>query len=121
MEDKKVAVNIDEYISEWPEDKQELMQKVRRLIRDTCPESKETISWGMPTFVFHGNLIHFTANKNHLGIYPGSEAVEHFKTKLDNEKYKYTKGAIQFAYNKEMDFAFIKEIVLFNMKRNIEG
>lgn len=50
----------------------------------------------MPTYWKGQNLIHFAAQKNHLGIYPGAAAVEHFKPRL--EKYKTSKGAIQFPY-----------------------
>jgi uncharacterized protein YdhG (YjbR/CyaY superfamily) len=50
----------------------------------------------MPTYWRGRNLIHFAAHKNHLGIYPGAEAIEHFAPRLT--KYKTSKGAIQFPY-----------------------
>lgn len=42
------------------------------------------------------NLIHFAAQKNHLGIYPGAAAMEHFAPRLT--EYKTSKGAVQFPY-----------------------
>ena len=56
----------------------------------------EKIAWGMPTYWRGRNLIHFAAHKNHLGIYPGAEAIEHFAPRLAD--YKTSKGAIQFPY-----------------------
>ena len=50
----------------------------------------------MPTYWKGQNLIHFAAHKNHLGIYPGAEAIKHFAPRLTN--YKTSKGAIQFPY-----------------------
>ena len=50
----------------------------------------------MPTYWQGRNLIHFAAQKNHLGIYPGAEAMEYFDPRLSG--YKTSKGAIQFPY-----------------------
>ena len=50
----------------------------------------------MPTYWNGRNLIHFAAQKRHLGIYPGAEAMAHFAPRLT--KYKTSKGAIQFPY-----------------------
>jgi len=32
----------------------------------------------MPTFVLHGNLVHFAAFKNHIGFYPVPTGIEAF-------------------------------------------
>jgi len=45
---------------------------------ESAPDAEEAISWGMPTFRFHGNLVHFAAYKNHIGFYPGSSAINAF-------------------------------------------
>ena len=50
----------------------------------------------MPTYWRGKNLIHFAAQKYHIGIYPGAEAMEHFKLRL--AKYITSKGAIRFPY-----------------------
>lgn len=38
--------------------------------------------------------------ENHLGIYPGDGGVSAFKTELEGCGLKYSKGAIQFPYDK---------------------
>ena len=58
MSDSK---NIDEYISRFPEDVQERLNKLRQVIRGVAPNAKETISYRMPTFKLNGNLVHFAA------------------------------------------------------------
>ena len=40
--------------------------------------------------------VRIAAQKYHIGIYPGAEAMEHFKPRL--AKYITTKGAIRFPY-----------------------
>ena len=87
---------IDQYIAEQPENIQILLLNVRLAIRETLPDAEEKISWAMPTYWKGRNLIHFAAQKNHLGIYPGAEAMKIFATRLVD--YKTSKGAIQFPY-----------------------
>ncbi len=87
---------IDEYIKSQPELVRSLLLDVCRTIRQAIPDATEKISWSMPTFWRGHNLIHFAAQKNHLGIYPGAEAMEHFAARL--AAYKTSKGAVQFPY-----------------------
>lgn len=99
---------IDEYISIQEEDIQQILHKVRDTIHAAIPEAEERISWSMPTFWKKQNIIHFSAHKNHLGVYPGSEAIEHFSEQL--VEYKSSKGAVQFPYNKPIPYELIAEI-----------
>jgi uncharacterized protein YdhG (YjbR/CyaY superfamily) len=102
---------IDEYISAQPESKRRLLGSVSDTIRKALPDGvTEKISWQMPTFWKGQNLIPFAAQKNHLGIYPGAAAMEHFAPRLT--EYKTSKGAIQFPYQSFGDeqLALIGEI-----------
>ena len=108
--------NIDEYISNFPEDIQHILQKIRKQIKDLVPDSVETISYGIPTFKLNGkNLVHFAAFKSHVGFYPGSEAIEVFKDKLND--YKTSKGTIQFDFLRKIPFDLIQEIVKFRIQK----
>ena len=89
-------LSIDKYISKQPASVQTLLIEVRRVIREALPDATEKISWQMPTYWRGHNLIHFAAQKHHLGIYPGAAAMEHFAPKLSG--YKTSKGAAQFPY-----------------------
>ena len=89
-------VVIEKYISEQPENIQPLLTDVHQTIRAAIPDATEKISWQMPTFWRGRNLIHFAAQKNHLGIYPGAAAMVHFAPQLTG--YKTSKGAVQFPY-----------------------
>ena len=91
-------MNVDEYIAAQPEHIREDLRAVRLMIRMTLNIHGETerISWSMPTYWRGRNLFQFAAKKNHLGIYPGPEAITHFAPKLAD--YKTSKGAVQFPY-----------------------
>jgi uncharacterized protein YdhG (YjbR/CyaY superfamily) len=92
------------------------MQTVRQAIREAAPQATEKISWQMPTFYLHGNLVHFAGNKSHLGLYPGASGVEHFLPELT--EYKTSKGAIQFPYTKPMPIELIQRIAKFRVTEN---
>ncbi|MEX1377310.1 MAG: DUF1801 domain-containing protein [Eubacteriales bacterium] len=99
---------IDDYIALESEDVQQILNKVRNTLRDVLPDAIEKISWRMPTYWKNHNIIHFASFKNHLGIYPGPLAIEHFADKLKN--YKTSKGAIQFQYSEPIPYELIAEI-----------
>ncbi len=100
--------SIDEYIAAQSEDIQGYLYQVRDCISSVLPNVEERISWSMPTYWSKHNIIHFAANKKHVGIYPGPEAIEHFADRLT--EYKTTKGAIQFPYNKPLPLELIADI-----------
>jgi uncharacterized protein YdhG (YjbR/CyaY superfamily) len=113
----KQANNIDEYIADFPDDVQKAMEKVRSTIKKAAPRADEAIKYQIPTFVLNGNLIHFAGYNNHIGLYPGSKAIEEFKDELSG--YKISKGTVQFPLDKPMPVGLINKITKFCVKRNL--
>lgn len=109
---------IDEYIANYPEPVQEILQKIRETIREVAPEAAEAIAYGIPTFKYHGNLVHFAAYKNHIGFYPTSSGIEKYKPKLS--AYKLSRGTIQFPLGEPIPFDLIREITAFRVQENLE-
>lgn len=107
--------DVEQYIAQFDGEKQILLREVRATIVRIAPEATETISYQMPTFRYKGNLIHFALYKHHLGIYPGSEAIDHFKEELSS--YKTSKGAIQIPLDQKIPHVLIQKIVLYNMEQ----
>lgn len=60
-ENKTTYQSIDEYILQFSPEIQEILKTLRKIIKESAPDAKEKISWGMPTFTLHGNLVHFAA------------------------------------------------------------
>lgn len=104
---------IDEYISQYPTEIQTLMNMLRATIRAAAPSATEKISWGMATFVLHGNLVHFAGEKKHLGFHPAPTAIEKFKAEL--AEYHTSKGTVQFPYNKPLPLELIEKMVQFRV------
>lgn len=116
METAKNTIN--DYISSFPSEIQELLEEIRLTIKKAAPEATEKISYAMPTFYLHGNLVHFAAYKNHIGFYPAPSGLKAFPTEISN--YKNSKGAVQFPLDKPIPFDLITKIVKYRVNENLE-
>jgi uncharacterized protein YdhG (YjbR/CyaY superfamily) len=119
METNKIILkSIDEYILHFSPQVQEILKTLRKVIKESAPDSEEKISYQMPTFVLHGNLVHFAAHKNHIGFYPTPSGIDAFKNELS--KYKGAKGSVQFPIDKPLPYELISAIVKFRVAENIK-
>ena len=71
---KKFA-SVEAYLAEVPPKDRAVLEKIRSTVRSLVPDAEEKISYGIPAFVWHGNLVYYGAMKNHLSLFPGSKAV----------------------------------------------
>ncbi len=119
MEGNKITYeSIDEYILKFPSEIQEILKMLRKIIKESAPDAEEKISYQMPTFVLHGNLVHFAAYKNHIGFYPTPSGINAFKHELS--EYKGAKGSVQFPIEKPLPYELISRIVKFRVAENIK-
>ena len=100
--------NIDKYIASQKLEAQVKLIELRTILRNALPDAEERISWSMPTFWKGRNIIHFAAFKNHVGLYPGDQAIEAFKDELSD--FSVSKGTIRFSYDKELPASLIDRI-----------
>jgi len=115
---KTSYTTIDEYIKTFPKETQKILREVRATIKAAAPEAEEKISYQMPTFFLNGNLIHFAAFKNHIGIYPTPSGTEAFKDEIS--KYQGAKGSIRLPTNEPMPLKLISRIVKFRVAENLK-
>lgn len=109
-------IDIDQYISGCPPEHREVLERIRLAIREAVPEATETISWGMPSFRYHGMLVQFMLHKKHIGFYPFPSGIEEFLK--ESLAYKTGKGSIQFPLDREMPLDLIRKVVLFRANEN---
>ena len=109
---------IDEYIAGFPPDVQVILEKMRLTIRKAAPDAEEKISYQMPTFTLKGNLVHFAAFKNHIGLYPTSSGTQAFRKELS--VYEGAKGSIRFPKDKPLPLTLIRKILKFRVAENIK-
>lgn len=109
---------IENYIAQFPTEIQAKLQALRQHILSLVPEATEKISYGMPTVVFHGNLVHFAGYKNHIGFYPGAAVMHVFQE--DFIGYKSAKGSVQFPLDQPLPLDKVSKVVTFRVKQNLE-
>ena len=76
------AATVDQYLAELPEDRREVIQKVRQVIRQNLPKGyEEVMNWGMITYQVPLEVYPDTYNKqplmyaalasqkNHMAVY----------------------------------------------------
>lgn len=107
---------IDEYIATFPKETQKILEEIRATIKAAAPEAEEKISYQMPTFYLKGNLIHFAAFKNHIGIYPTPSGTQAFKDEIS--VYKGAKGSIRLPIDEPMPLELIGRITKFRVAEN---
>lgn len=114
---KKAPKNIDDYIGDFPRDVQRILTKLRSAIKKAAPLAKETISYRIPTFAFHGYLVHFAAFKDHVSLFPSSSPMKAFKRDLS--VYKVSRGTIQFPLEKPLPLTLVGRIVKYRVRENL--
>ncbi|MGL5977738.1 MAG: iron chaperone [Erysipelotrichaceae bacterium] len=97
----------------------ETLNTIRSAILEVIPGAKETISYGLVSFVVQGrNIVYIGAFKKHLGFYPHNEPIVIFAEQL--KPYRTSKGAIQFPYGKPLPIALIQEITRYRVEEEME-
>lgn len=118
MQPSAAYSTIDEYIAQFPPEIREKLEALRRTIAAAAPEATEKISYQMPTFYLHGNLVHFAAHPHHIGFYPAPSGITAFASAL--ARYKTSKGAVQFPLDAPLPLALVSEIVRFRVAENVQ-
>ncbi len=108
---------IDEYIAGFPNEVQQILEKIRRTIRAAAPDAQEIIKYKMPTFTLKGNLVHFAAYKKHIALYPAPKGTERFNKRL--AAYRTAKSTVKFPLDKPIPYDLIGQIVRLRVKDNL--
>lgn len=116
--DKTKPETIDQYIAEFPNEIQQLLNTIRAAIQQAAPAAQEAISYQMPTFKLNGNLVHFAGYKNHIGFYPAPSGIKEFESELAN--YQTSKGTVRFELDQPLPLDLIIKIVKYRAKANLD-
>ncbi|HET6243000.1 MAG: DUF1801 domain-containing protein [Bacteroidetes bacterium] len=65
---------VDAYIIKSEEFAKPILNHLRELVHQACPQVEETIKWGFPHFEYKGNLCHMASFKKHcvFGFWKGA-------------------------------------------------
>jgi uncharacterized protein YdhG (YjbR/CyaY superfamily) len=73
----------------------------------------------MPAYRMSKVLVYFAGNKEHVGFYPTSSGIRKFEQELGD--WKYSKGAIQFPYEKKLPKDLIMRIARMRREEVKQG
>ena len=115
----KTPTSIDEYIADFPEEIQSLLNQIRSTIKQAAPDAEESIGYGMPAYKLYGKpLVYFAGFKNHIGFY--ATPTGHAEFAMELSKYKQGRGSVQFPIDQPIPLKLITQIVEFRVIENQE-
>jgi len=111
---------VQEYISRQPDAAQDTLKRVRKAIRKALPRSEEMISYNIPAYKLHGEVVlYFAGWKKHYSLYPaGDRVIVAFKDDL--AEYEVKKGTIRFPLAKPVPAKLIEGIAKLRAKEVAE-
>lgn len=103
---------ITEYLSARPQEQQDALERLRRLIRSCVPEAEECISYGIPAFCLDGKpLVAYGASKTHCALYPMDPNV--LTAHLEElSGFETSKGTIRFQPTAPLPDEIVRKLVL---------
>lgn len=113
MQGAEDLARVNDYIGSFPPDVRARLEQVRRTIRKVAPRAREAMSYGVPTFKGHGNIIHFAAFAHHISIYPAPRGVDAFAEAL--AAYEGGKGTARFPLDAPLPLKLIQRIAKFRV------
>jgi uncharacterized protein YdhG (YjbR/CyaY superfamily) len=102
---------VDSYLRGLEEPKRTTLQELRRTILEIVPDAEEGISYRVPAFRLHGQVIAgFAAFKNHLSYLPFSGSVlGQLADQLDG--YTMTKSSLHFPIDRPLPKALVERLI----------
>jgi uncharacterized protein YdhG (YjbR/CyaY superfamily) len=110
---ERTCDTVEQYITGFPPDVQEILQKIRTIIKEEAPSATERIAYGMPTYTMEKNLIHFAGYARHIGLYPTPTGIDAFRDEL--AAYKNAKGSVQFPLSEPIPYDLIRRIARYRV------
>jgi uncharacterized protein YdhG (YjbR/CyaY superfamily) len=113
--------SVDEYLASQPKSSQDLLKRVRSIIRKSVPEAEEVISYGIPAHKLHGRaVLYFAGWSQHYSLYPANDRlVRKFKKALAPYEVN-NKGTIRFPLSEPVPTKLIEGIAKFRAKEVAE-
>ncbi len=101
--------SVEEYVASFPADVQEVLEEVRRRVKQVVPDAGEKISYQIPTITADGKpVIHFAGWKAHVSVYPVPEGDEDLAADL--APYIAGKGTLKFPFARPIPYELIERV-----------
>ena len=109
--------DVDAYLATLAAPDRVALSRLRAQIRAAAPEAEEVISYQIPTYRYHGPLVHFAAQPRHLSFTLVSLGViRRFEVEL--KAYDLSGRTIHFSPSKPLPGALVRKLVHARVTEN---
>ncbi len=108
---------VDAYLEKVPPDMRKALQSLRKTIRAAAPDAEEMISYRMPAFRHHGNLVYYAAFSDHCSLFIGSVVTQR-KFAAGLKPFAAGKGTVHFTPERPLPAALVTRIVKARVAEN---
>lgn len=104
---------VDEYINSFSGEQRAKLIELRKIIRETLPDTDEALKWGAPATLDKDGmiLIIFSGHQHHINLVGTPSTKKALEKELVD--YKTGKGSVRLSYDKPLPKALIKKIVKY--------
>jgi uncharacterized protein YdhG (YjbR/CyaY superfamily) len=108
---------VDDYLASLSPEERAVLERVRRTIKKAAPDAEERISYRIPLYRQHGDVVGFAAFKDHLSLFvTDSSVAERFAEELGGFEVKST--TIHFSVENPLPEELIRTIVRYRVEQN---
>lgn len=114
---------IDAYIQNAQPFARPILKRLRSIIHGVETEIEETIKWGSPVYVYHGNLCMTWAFKEHAAIFffKGALMKDPYKVLLQSDGGNVSSRSIRYTNATQIDDQIVREYLQQAMEINKKG
>lgn len=106
----------DEYLEGLEPPARAELQRIRALVLTVVPGVTESISYRMPTMTYRGRaLVHSTASKKHLNLYPSPWSIEEHADRLAG--YDTTAHVVRFTPATALPTDLLEDLVRHHVRQ----
>lgn len=111
-----VFKTVDDYLANQKEEARQVLEELRRLIKEAVPDVKEMENCKVPSFTLVPDAkpeqqMMIAAYAKYVSFYPHQEAVNHFANELGN--FELGRGTVKIPFKKPLPEDLIKRMVVF--------
>jgi uncharacterized protein YdhG (YjbR/CyaY superfamily) len=108
---------VDDYLASLSPEQRAVLERVRRTIKKAAPDAEERISYRIPLYRQHGDVVGFAAFKDHLSLFVTDSSVsKRFADELNGFEVRNT--TIHFSVENPLPEELIGKIVRYRVEQN---
>ena len=105
---RKKFATVAEYAASLPPASARILSRVRRIVKEEVPDSREKISYNIPAFALEKTFMYFAVFKAHVSVFPPLRTDARLARSL--APYRNAKGNLRFSLDEPVPYALIGRV-----------